>query len=101
MRRLRRRAAPQAAPIIKEELDRMGIPWQAAGEHRVVATIVGRHERAMVALRADMDALPLQEKSDHLTYRSAIPGVMQRAGTTGMSQCCSRQRRSSCSFATT
>ena len=71
------------AAVIKEALDRMGIPWQAAGEHGVVATIVGRHERAMVALRADMDALPLQEKNDHLAYRSAVPGVMHACGHDG------------------
>ena len=72
-----------SAAVIKEELDRMGIPWQAAGEHGVVATIVGCHERAMVALRADMDALPLQEKNDHLAYRSAVPGVMPACGHDG------------------
>jgi amidohydrolase len=71
------------AELIKEELDRMGIPWVAVGEHGVVGTIVGRHERAMVALRADMDALPIQELNEHLPYRSAVPGVMHACGHDG------------------
>jgi amidohydrolase len=71
------------AALIKAELDGMGVPWQAVGEHGVVATIVGRHQDAMVVLRADMDALPLQEKNDHLSYRSAVPNVMHACGHDG------------------
>ena len=71
------------AALVKRELDAMGIAWQAVGEHGVVATIVGRHENAMVALRADMDALPIQEKNEHLAYRSATPGVMHACGHDG------------------
>ena len=71
------------AALVKRELDAMGIAWQAVGEHGVIATIVGRHENAMVALRADMDALPIQEKNEHLAYRSATPGVMHACGHDG------------------
>ncbi|HEY4068114.1 MAG TPA: amidohydrolase, partial [Burkholderiaceae bacterium] len=71
------------AELITDELTRMGVPWQTVGEHGVVATIVGRHERAMVALRADMDALPIQEKNEHLSYRSGVPGVMHACGHDG------------------
>lgn len=69
--------------LVKRELNRMGIPWHAAGEPGVVATIIGRHSHAMVALRADMDALPLQEKNDHLPHRSQVPGVMHACGHDG------------------
>ena len=71
------------ASLIKEELDRIGVPWQTVGEHGVVATITGAHEDAMVALRADMDALPIQERNEHLPYRSAVPGVMHACGHDG------------------
>jgi amidohydrolase len=71
------------AALIKQELDRMGVPWEPAGEQGVVATLVGRHTDAMVALRADMDALPIQEKNEHLPYRSQVPGVMHACGHDG------------------
>lgn len=71
------------ATLVKSELDLMGIPWEAVGEYGVVATIIGRHTNAMVALRADMDALPVQEQNEHLSYQSAVPGVMHACGHDG------------------
>lgn len=71
------------AQLIKTELDQMGIPWVAVGEYGVVATVEGRHQNAMVALRADMDALPIQEENDHLPYCSHVPGVMHACGHDG------------------
>ena len=71
------------ATLVKSELDQMGIPWEAVGEYGVVATIMGRHTNAMVALRADMDALPVQEQNEHLSYQSAVPGVMHACGHDG------------------
>jgi len=71
------------ATLVKSELDLMGIPWEAVGEYGVVATIMGRHTNAMVALRADMDALPVQEQNEHLSYQSAVPGVMHACGHDG------------------
>ena len=71
------------AQLIKAELDQMGIPWVAVGEYGVVATVEGRHQNAMVALRADMDALPIQEENDHLSYCSQVPGVMHACGHDG------------------
>ena len=71
------------AELIKSELDAMGVPWVAVGEHGVVATIVGHHTNTMVALRADMDALPIQEQNAHLSYQSQVPGVMHACGHDG------------------
>ena len=71
------------AALIQQELDRLGVPWEAVGEHGVVATVEGRHRDAMVALRADMDALPIQEENDHLPHCSRVPGVMHACGHDG------------------
>lgn len=71
------------AALVKAELDRLGIAWEAAGEHGVIATIFGRHQQTFVGLRADMDALPIQELNAHLPYRSQAPGVMHACGHDG------------------
>jgi len=71
------------AALIQQELDRLGVPWEAVGAHGVVATVEGRHRDAMVALRADMDALPIQEENDHLPHCSRVPGVMHACGHDG------------------
>ena len=71
------------AERINAELSAMGVPWEAVGEHGVVATVTGQHSRAMVALRADIDALPIQEQNEHLPYSSQVPGVMHACGHDG------------------
>lgn len=46
----------------------------------VVATIEGRNpDKKMIALRADIDALPIQEKNK-CSYKSSVPGVMHACG---------------------
>lgn len=65
------------------ELEKLGIPYELAGDYGIVATIEGNSTGQMVALRADMDALPIHEKNDHLTYRSTRPGVMHACGHDG------------------
>ncbi|MDB5846663.1 MAG: yxeP 5 [Rhodoferax sp.] len=71
------------AALIQHELDRLGIPWVAVGEFGVVATVTGRHEDAVIVLRADMDALPIQEGNRHLPYCSGVDGVMHACGHDG------------------
>lgn len=71
----------QTARFVQEELDRIGISFQAgvAGTG-VVATIKGSDpEGKTIALRADMDALPIQEAND-VPYKSAHPGIMHACG---------------------
>ncbi|WP_416825588.1 M20 metallopeptidase family protein [Ectobacillus polymachus] len=45
----------------------------------VMAILKGKKEGKTIALRADMDALPLQEEND-VSYASKIPGVMHACG---------------------
>jgi amidohydrolase/hippurate hydrolase len=37
-------------------------------------------EEKIIALRGDMDALPIQENNENLPYRSQVPGVMHACG---------------------
>lgn len=69
--------------LVQEELKKMDIPYEVVGDYGVVATIEGMDTSRMVALRADMDALPIQEKNEHLDYCSTTPGVMHACGHDG------------------
>ena len=69
--------------LVQEELRKMNIPFEVVGDYGVVATIEGADTSHMVALRADMDALPIQEKNAHLDYCSRTPGVMHACGHDG------------------
>ncbi|KYB46233.1 hypothetical protein AB664_23585 [Brucella anthropi] len=68
---------------IAEELDVIGVPYVRVGEFGIVATIEGARTDRVVALRADMDALPIQEDNPHLEYRSQTPGIMHACGHDG------------------
>lgn len=64
--------------LVSEELEKKGITYtHKYGQGSVVAEI-GQGNK-MVALRADMDALPVEEKTD-LPYKSKIPGQMHACG---------------------
>lgn len=70
----------ETAAIIRRHLDRMGIPYQQwEGHTSLVGLIRGGHPGPTVAIRADMDALPLQEPADR-PYTSLNPGWMHACG---------------------
>lgn len=65
-----------------EELDKLGIPYVRIEHNMVVATIEGAAGGKTIGIRADMDALPMQEESS-LPYVSQTPGAMHSCGHDG------------------
>lgn len=65
---------------IKRELEDMGVELLDVGlETGVVGMIRGKKEHPCIALRADIDALPVTEESS-CTYPSKRPGMMHACG---------------------
>jgi amidohydrolase len=60
-------------------LEEMRIPWEKKAGTGVVGFIQGKSSGKLVGLRADIDALPMQEKND-VSYRSKNDGVMHACG---------------------
>lgn len=70
----------ETSAYIKARLDEMGISWQAMADTGVVALIKGEQPSdKVIALRADMDALPITE-ANATSYASKNPGVMHACG---------------------
>ncbi|SHI51469.1 amidohydrolase [Dethiosulfatibacter aminovorans DSM 17477] len=67
---------------IVEELEMLGIPCRKAAGTGVVGIIKGKTEGRTIALRADIDALELQEKNE-IVYRSKVEGMMHGCGHDG------------------
>ncbi|WP_027624246.1 M20 metallopeptidase family protein [Clostridium lundense] len=64
---------------IKEELEKMGLQATTIGETGVVALLKGDKEGKVVALRADIDALSVNEETG-LEFSSEVPGMMHACG---------------------
>lgn len=67
---------------IEEELDKLNIYHKRVDETGVYAVIKGKNSGKTVLLRADIDALPILEKSD-VSYKSLNDGVMHACGHDG------------------
>ena len=74
----------RTSALVAECLDACGIDdiRTNVGGNGVVATLRGAADGPTIALRADMDALPIQETAD-VPYRSCVPGVMHACGHDG------------------
>lgn len=53
----------KTSAYIRDRLDEMGIPYQQVAETGIVALIEGAEQGPTIALRADMDALPIREET--------------------------------------
>ena len=73
---------PMTAALVKEELDKAGISYVADqyGPNTIVATINPDKAHFTIGIRADMDALPIQENNFDRPYRSKHDGVMHACG---------------------
>ncbi|MBV9538857.1 MAG: amidohydrolase, partial [Acidisphaera sp.] len=73
----------QTAAFVCARLGELGIPYIAGvGGHGVVATLRRGASNRSVGLRADMDALPIEETTG-LAHASTSPGVMHACGHDG------------------
>lgn len=73
----------KTAKYIQQFYRDLGVPFRAnVGGNGVVATIHGKYPGKTVALRADFDALPIQDAKD-VPYKSTVDGVMHACGHDG------------------
>lgn len=72
----------KTAEKIKRELNFLGIDWEGFGETGVVGYIGDKKKGKTIALRADMDALKIEEKTG-AEYASKHPGLMHGCGHDG------------------
>lgn len=74
----------ETAATIRAELDRLRIPYVAGVENAPTATIawLGDTTKPCIALRADIDALPITEETG-VPYASTHPGRMHACGHDG------------------
>jgi amidohydrolase len=71
------------AKFISEKLQEWGIEHQTAiAETGIVATIKSNFPGRVLAIRADLDALPIQEENE-VSYCSQHPGIMHACGHDG------------------
>lgn len=70
----------QTSAFVKEKLDQLEISWSPMANTGIVAMIEGnKPSNKLIALRADMDALPITEKNN-VAYASTNNGVMHACG---------------------
>lgn len=69
----------KTAGFVEEQLDKMGIAHERMAKTGVIGLLDGEKEGNCIALRADMDALPILEENTH-AYVSQHKGVMHACG---------------------
>jgi len=70
----------ETSKFVQAKLKEFGIPFEIMATTGVVGLVKGKNpDKKVVALRADMDALPIKEEND-VPYRSKNDGVMHACG---------------------
>jgi len=72
----------ETAKTIRAELDRAKIPWRVCAETGTIGTIAPAAKGPHLALRADIDALPIHEATG-VAWASEAPGRMHACGHDG------------------
>ena len=67
------------AKFIESKLKELKIPFKRVNKTGVIATLKGASFGKTAALRADIDALPVQE-DNNIEYKSKNPGIMHACG---------------------
>jgi IAA-amino acid hydrolase len=69
----------ETSALVQKTLGELGIEYEAGIAETGVLATVGNADGPCVALRADMDALPIHEEAD-VDFRSEVPGKMHACG---------------------
>jgi len=70
----------ETSRFVQKKLTETGIPFRVMAETGVVGLIEGKNPtKRLIALRADMDALPIKEENE-IPYKSRREGVMHACG---------------------
>ena len=70
----------ETSKFVQQRLTDLGIPFEVKATTGVVGLIKGKNpDSRIIALRADMDALPIKEEND-IPYKSKNEGVMHACG---------------------
>lgn len=73
------RCEVRTSRMVEDSMRALGLETQRIADTGIVALLRGETPGPCVALRADMDALPIQEDCD-APYASEVPGVMHACG---------------------
>ncbi|MBC7947929.1 MAG: amidohydrolase [Chitinophagaceae bacterium] len=70
----------ETSKFVQEKLNGLKIPFEIKATTGVIGLIKGKNpEKRIIALRADMDALPIKEENN-ISYKSKNEGVMHACG---------------------
>ena len=64
---------------VREELEKLNIEYEIIEHNMIIGRIKGGKSGKRLGIRADMDALPMDEESN-VEYKSKVPGIMHSCG---------------------